>query len=46
VAAGIVIVHEAGGFVRSLAEGGDPMDGDIIAANADIFERFASVIRG
>lgn len=46
VAAGMVIVTEAGGFVGPILQGRSPLeDGEIIAANADIFEKFANVIR-
>jgi myo-inositol-1(or 4)-monophosphatase len=47
VAAGLVIVTEAGGLVGPVREGGRPLeDGEVIAANAAVFERFAAVIRG
>ncbi|MCC5973928.1 MAG: inositol monophosphatase, partial [Rubellimicrobium sp.] len=47
IAAGMIIVTEAGGFVGPMRAGGDPLDGaGIIAANTEIFERFASIIRG
>ena len=46
IAAGMLIVTEAGGFVGPIREGHKPMEhGDIIAANASIFERFAEVIQ-
>ncbi len=46
IAAGIVIVTEAGGFVGPVREGHDPLEhGDIIAANGAIFDKFAKVIR-
>jgi myo-inositol-1(or 4)-monophosphatase len=46
IAAGLVILREAGGLVETIAEGGDPLeDGALIAANGAIFERFARVIR-
>jgi myo-inositol-1(or 4)-monophosphatase len=45
MAAGLLIVTEAGGFTGSIGEG-KPMDtGDVIAANANVFESFAAVIR-
>ncbi|MFV0360612.1 inositol monophosphatase family protein [Tropicimonas sp.] len=46
VAAGMVIVREAGGLVESL-HGGDRVfeKGSLIAANGEIFGRFASVLR-
>jgi myo-inositol-1(or 4)-monophosphatase len=47
IAAGMIIVAEAGGFVGTIREGGDPLaDGEVIVANAAIFDRFAKVIRG
>ncbi len=46
VAAGVILVREAGGFVQALAEGGNPVeDGAIIAANPRIFEPFAKLLR-
>ncbi|HKL55746.1 MAG: inositol monophosphatase family protein [Roseovarius sp.] len=46
LAAGIVILQEAGGFVEPLAEGGNILeDGEVICANEVIFEKFARVIR-
>jgi len=46
VAAGLLIVQEAGGFVGPIREGHKPMeDGDLIAANAAIFEKFAAIVR-
>ncbi|WP_116132172.1 inositol monophosphatase family protein [Tropicimonas sp. IMCC34043] len=46
VAAGLVIVREAGGFAESLRAGGDIFeDGSILAGNAEIFTKFAEVIR-
>ncbi len=47
LAAGIVIVKEAGGLVEPLRPGGDILeDGEIICANEPIFNQFAKVIRG
>ncbi|RMD48056.1 MAG: inositol monophosphatase [Alphaproteobacteria bacterium] len=47
MAAGLLLVREAGGLVEPIREGGDILeDGEVIAANPDIFERFAAVIRG
>lgn len=47
VAAGVIIVKEAGGFVQGIdPEGNVVEDGDVIAANEAIFEQFAKVIRG
>ena len=46
IAAGLIIVTEAGGLVGGIRPGHDPMsDGDVLVANAEIFERFAAVIR-
>lgn len=46
IAAGIVIVREAGGLIGPIRDGHDPMEhGDIIAANAEIFDKFARIIR-
>ena len=46
MAAGIVIVKEAGGFVEALTPGGIPQEeGAIIAANADVFAPFAKLVR-
>jgi len=47
MAAGILIVKEAGGFVQPLnPEGNILEDGEIICANEPIFDQFAKVIRG
>jgi len=47
MAAGVVIMREAGGLIDPLTEGGNILeDGDVICANAAIFEKFAKVIRG
>ena len=46
IAAGILLVREAGGLVEPMREGQDMLeDGHLIAGNADIFESFAGVIR-
>lgn len=46
IAAGILLVREAGGFVEPIREGQTILeDGHLIAANADIFGNFAGVIR-
>ncbi|MDO5648076.1 inositol monophosphatase family protein [Paracoccus sp. (in: a-proteobacteria)] len=46
VAAGILMVREAGGFVDGIRDGDSPLEsGRIIAANAAIMEPFAKVIR-
>jgi myo-inositol-1(or 4)-monophosphatase len=46
IAAGMIIVSEAGGFIGPIRDGRDPLeDGEIIAGNANIFDKFAKVIR-
>lgn len=46
MAAGIVIVREAGGMVEPLREGGDILeDGEVLVANEQVFDRFARLIR-
>ncbi|MFV0385413.1 inositol monophosphatase family protein [Paracoccus sp. (in: a-proteobacteria)] len=46
VAAGILLVREAGGFVEGIRDGDDPLEsGRIIAANAQIFASFAKAVR-
>jgi myo-inositol-1(or 4)-monophosphatase len=46
VAAGIVIVREAGGFVEALEPGGNPVEsGALIAGNPPLFPAFAATIR-
>jgi myo-inositol-1(or 4)-monophosphatase len=46
IAAGIIIVREAGGIVEPLSPAGDIMsDGQMICANEAIFDTFAKVIR-
>ncbi len=46
IAAGLLIVKEAGGLVEALSPGNDPLaDGALIAANAKIFEKFAGILR-
>ncbi len=47
LAAGIIIVKEAGGFVQPLNPDGSVLeDGEVICANEPIFDTFAKVIRG
>jgi myo-inositol-1(or 4)-monophosphatase len=46
VAAGIVLVREAGGFVSAIDEDGHPFGGSVIAGNEALFEPFRKVIRG
>lgn len=46
IAAGILLVREAGGFSGPLAEGRDPMArGGIVAANANVFETLTGILR-
>jgi myo-inositol-1(or 4)-monophosphatase len=46
IAAGILLVREAGGFVQPIREAQDILtDGQLVAAAAPIFDTFASVIR-
>ncbi|MDO5622148.1 MAG: inositol monophosphatase family protein [Paracoccus sp. (in: a-proteobacteria)] len=46
VAAGVLLVREAGGFVEAIREGESPVEsGNIVAGNAQLFERFAKIIR-
>ncbi len=47
IAAGVVIVREAGGLVEPIRPDSQNLleDGHILAANADIFESFAKIIR-
>ena len=46
MAAGLVIVREAGGFAEAVREGRGIFDsGSVIAANADLFAPFAAVLR-
>lgn len=45
-AAGILVVREAGGLVEAIDERANPVDaGGVIAANAEVFNTFAAVIR-
>ncbi len=47
LAAGIIIVREAGGLVEPLDPEGDILsDGEVICANEPIFSQFSKVIRG
>ena len=46
IAAGLIIVKEAGGFVEPLTPGGTLLeDGDVVCANESIFDKFAGIIR-
>ena len=47
IAAGLIILREAGGLAEPMTKGGDILtDGEVIAANEAIFASFAKVIRG
>jgi len=47
MAAGLLMVKEAGGFTTSMYEDGNPIeDGSVIAANANVFDRFIKMARG
>jgi myo-inositol-1(or 4)-monophosphatase len=46
VAAGLLLVREAGGLVAPIREGLDLLEGgQVIAANGSVFDRFAAAIR-
>jgi len=46
VAAGLLLVREAGGFTGPIRDGQDVLEsGNVIAANSEIFEPFARIIR-
>ncbi len=46
VAAGILLVREAGGFVGAIEEDGDPLEGgSVAAANANVYEGFRAILR-
>ncbi|MEM9197835.1 MAG: inositol monophosphatase family protein [Pseudomonadota bacterium] len=46
IAAGLILVREAGGLVGSLAEGEPLETGSIMAANGEIYERFGGILTG
>ncbi|MCV6593900.1 MAG: inositol monophosphatase [Silicimonas sp.] len=47
IAAGVLIVREAGGFVDGFVPGENPVEaGEVVAANGSIFETFAGIVRG
>lgn len=47
VAAGLLLVREAGGFVGPIREGQDILaSGSVMAANSEVFEPLAKVLRG
>jgi myo-inositol-1(or 4)-monophosphatase len=46
IAAGLLLVREAGGLVAAIGVEDDPLEtGDVIAANAEVFQSFAGIIR-
>jgi len=46
IAAGLVIVREAGGLIEPLTKGADMLaDGEVICANEPIFDQFSKIIR-
>jgi len=46
IAAGMLLVKEAGGFVGPVREGDEPLEkGAVIAGNGELFEPFAKIIR-
>ncbi len=46
IAAGLLLVQEAGGLIQGLRDGDDPIEkGALIAANAKVFESFAETLR-
>jgi len=47
LAAGLIIVREAGGLAQAIDPAGDILtDGEIVAANEPMFDAFAKIIRG
>ncbi len=47
IAAGLLLVKEAGGFVSAIRDGDEPLEkGAIIAANEGLFDPFRKIIRG
>ena len=47
LAAGLIILREAGGMAQAMDVNGDILtDGDVIAANEPMFDSFANIIRG
>ncbi|NJM82559.1 MAG: inositol monophosphatase [Tabrizicola sp.] len=46
VAAGLLLVKEAGGLVQGLRADQPPLEGALVAANDGLFEPFAKIIRG
>ncbi len=47
MAAGLVVLREAGGFAEAIRSGGDMMaDGEVVCGNEAVFASFAKAIRG
>jgi len=47
IAAGLLIVREAGGLAEGITRGDNPLEsGEILCANEQIFDRFAALVRG
>ncbi|RIA00046.1 inositol monophosphatase [Cereibacter sphaeroides] len=46
VAAGVVLVREAGGLISGIREDQNPIDGSLICGNQNLFEPFRKTIRG
>ena len=47
IAAGVLLVQEAGGLVTSIDDDGDPLKtGDIVAASVETHERLLKIVRG
>lgn len=46
IAAGLLLVREAGGFVEDITKDGNPLEsGNVIVAGEQIFDRFAKIVR-
>ena len=47
IAAGLLIVREAGGLIEPITQGADPLvDGEMICANDGLFTALAKAVRG
>ncbi|AXQ94203.1 inositol monophosphatase [Cereibacter azotoformans] len=46
VAAGVVLVREAGGLISGIRQDQNPIDGSLICGNQNLFEPFRKIIRG
>jgi len=47
MAAGVLLIREAGGFVEDITEGGDPLkSGAIVVAGEQVFPKFSRIVRG